>query len=254
MKGIRFKTKRFLKKESPIILATIGALGVVATVVSAIKASPKAEEVRKELPEEATVVEKVKAYAPVYGETCIFAGVTIACITSGAIISHKQQAQLIAGYIALERSFHKYRERLADVIGLEDFKQIEDEINSIEADERAVEQEHPGMCENELRFYDLNSKRFFTDTLLHVHDAQYALNQLFSDQECITLNDWYRALDHEEMPPINDGDMKGWSIWNGSIRERHPWLTFDEEFKVDRYGQEYIEISTPQIPSTDALL
>ena len=41
MKGIQ-KVKRSLKQASPAILTCIGAIGVVATSVMAVKATPKA--------------------------------------------------------------------------------------------------------------------------------------------------------------------------------------------------------------------
>ena len=73
------KTQRCVKNNAPTILTCLGALGVVGTTLSAIKATPKAmilledqEEIKIERDGEyLTVFEKAITVAPVYLEqTC----------------------------------------------------------------------------------------------------------------------------------------------------------------------------------------
>ena len=69
MNKMLFKSKMFLKSNSSTILTCIGGVGVVATVVTAVKATPKAliriEEAKEEKGEELTKKESdslVKKY------------------------------------------------------------------------------------------------------------------------------------------------------------------------------------------------
>jgi len=75
--------KRFLTKHAPTILTCLGSVGVIATAVTAIRATPKAinllNDKRLEKGEELTVLESVKTVAPIYIPT---AGLAVATIES----------------------------------------------------------------------------------------------------------------------------------------------------------------------------
>lgn len=255
------RANRYVKRNGHVILATVGMITSVVAVVEAIKASPKAEEVRKSLEEDATPVEKVKAYAPVYAETFIFTGISLASTGFSMVLSVKAIAGLTAGYLALEKNFRNYRAKLKEMITEVNASDGE-KITAEEFDKRimgevyedAAEKEHPIPSDGEYLFYDANSERYFTDTLLHVHDAEYAFNRNFALRGDASLNDFYECLDHEEMPSIDEGDLIGWSTYFLEMDYHHPWVDFEHETKTLKDGTEYIEITTSTPPSRDALI
>ena len=70
MKGLLTQSKRFLKRNAPTILTGLGAFGVVATAVTAVRATPKAMQLiecaEEEKGEKLTVLETVQVAGPVY--------------------------------------------------------------------------------------------------------------------------------------------------------------------------------------------
>ena len=79
MNKFLFKSKVFLSRNSSTILTCIGGVGVVATVVTAVKATPKAmaliEEAKEEKGADLTKVETVITAAPAFQverRSCVF--------------------------------------------------------------------------------------------------------------------------------------------------------------------------------------
>ena len=83
--------KEFLRCNSSTILTCIGAVGVVATAVMAVKATPRAleciEEAREEKGEELTKFEVVNVAGPAYIPAVITGAATVACIFGANVIS-----------------------------------------------------------------------------------------------------------------------------------------------------------------------
>ena len=84
-------SKLFLKRNSSTILTCIGAAGVIATSVLAVKATPKAmallEQSEEEKGEKLTNMEKVQVAGPAYIPAAIVGASTIACIFGANVLS-----------------------------------------------------------------------------------------------------------------------------------------------------------------------
>ena len=95
----------FIKRNAPTILTCLGAIGVIATAVMAVKGTPKAltllENAKEEKEEELTKLEKFKIAGPVYTPAIITGAATIACIFGSNIISKNQQAAIIGTELAI---------------------------------------------------------------------------------------------------------------------------------------------------------
>ena len=108
--------KEFLRRNSSTILTCVGAVGVVATSVMAVKATPKAmtllENAKAEKGEDLTKLEKVKVAGPAYIPTVITGVGTLACIFGANIISKHQQATLMSAYALIDNSYREYREKV----------------------------------------------------------------------------------------------------------------------------------------------
>lgn len=228
----------FIKRNTPTILTCLGAAGVVATAVMAVKGTPKAlsllENAKEEKGEELTKFEKFKIAGPVYIPSAITGAATIACIFGSNVISKNQQAALMSAYALLDNSYKEYRKKADELYGEEAGKQIRGEIakDKYSGDATLLDDD------KEL-FYDFYSGRYFESTREAVLLAQYETNRSMFVNYAVGLNEYYRLLGLEELPEY---DSMGWSC--GQIEEAywHPWIEFQhEETIIDDDASEYDE-------------
>lgn len=136
------KIGRSLKKASPTILTCIGAVGVVATAVLAVKATPKADGLIKADssrnhdgdPYAATKLEAVKSCWKCYIPAAATGVATIICIFGANTLNKKQQASLASAYALVNRSYSDYKRKLKELYGEDAHKKIMESI----AAEKAV--------------------------------------------------------------------------------------------------------------------
>jgi hypothetical protein len=227
----------FIKRNAPTILTCLGAVGVVATAVMAVKETPKAltllENAKKEKGEELTKFEKVKVAGPVYIPSVITGAATIACIFGSNVISKNQQATLISAYALLDNSYKEYKKKTDELYGEEAGKQIRGEIakDKYTGDEVSLDDD------KEL-FYDFYSGRYFESTKQEVLWAQYETNRSMFVNYSVGVNEYYDLLGLEPLPEY---EMLGWTC--GQIEEMywHPWIEFDNEETVIEPDSEYNE-------------
>lgn len=229
---------RALKKASPTILTCIGAVGVVATAVLAVKATPKALELvradsRKNHdgdPHAATKVEVVKSCWKCYIPAAVTGAATITCIFGANTLNRRQQASLASAYALVSHQYNDYRRKLKELYGEEAHKKI---MKSLAVEQ--VDKNHfimaPGLAgsssldfedanEEERLFYDPISKRYFQSTISKVLQAEYHLNRNFAlSGGFVTLNGFYTFLGIEKIP---EGDAVGWMVSDGLY-----WVDFN---------------------------
>ena len=229
---------RTLKKASPTILTCIGAVGVVATAVLAVKATPKAlEMVRADSrknhdgdPYAATKVEVVKSCWKCYVPAVATGAATVICIFGANTLNRRQQASLASAYALVSRQYNDYKRKLKELYGEEAHKKVMEAL-AVEQ----VDKDHfisaPGLVgssslyfedanEEERLFYDPISKRYFQSTISKVLQAEYHLNRNFAlGGGFITLNDFYTFLGIEKIP---EGDAIGWMVSDGLY-----WVDFN---------------------------
>ena len=115
------KSQLFLKRNAPTILTCMGGVGVVATTVMAVKATPKAltllEEAKEEKGEVLTELEVVKTIAPCYIPTILMGAATISCIFGANILNKRQQASLASAYALLSTSYKEYKDKVEEMMG-----------------------------------------------------------------------------------------------------------------------------------------
>lgn len=227
----------FIKRNASTILTCLGAAGVVATTIMAVKETPKAltllENAKEEKGEELTKFEKIKVAGPVYIPSVITGAATIACIFGSNVISKNQQATLMSAYALLDNSYKEYKKKTDELYGEEAGKQIRREIakDKYTGDEVSLDDD------KEL-FYDFYSERYFESTKQEVLWAQYETNRSMFVNYSVGVNEYYELLGLE---PIPEYDMLGWTC--GQIEEMywHPWIEFDNEETVIEPDSEYNE-------------
>lgn len=218
----------FIKKNAPIILSGIGAVGVVATAVMSAKAAPKAlsllEDAKEEKGAELTKWEKVNLAGPVYIPTVVTGIASVACIFGSSILSKRQQASLMGAYALLDSAYREYKHKADELYGEEAGKRVREEIakDKYTDDDALVD-------DNKELFYDFYSGRYFESTKEAVLWAEYETNRAMSVNYAVGLNEFYSFLGLEELPEY---ESLGWSC--GQIEEMywHPWIEFDHETTI----------------------
>lgn len=213
------------RKASPMIFAVLSIAGLIGTAVTAAKGAVKAQEE----PDKDKVTVIWKYYIP----TFICGTTTAACIIGIAVTSKRNQAGLTAAYAMLAENFRQYREAAKQLYGEDADSKIIAEIA------RKPELYSQGLISTsslylpdddkseEVLFYDMYARRYFTSTLLAVVNAQYHINRNLSLRGYVSLNEYYDFLgiDH-----VEHGDEIGWSIDELCLEWNSAWLDFDNKW------------------------
>lgn len=157
----------FSRLQVSTLLTCIGAIGVVATSIMAVKATPKVtkllEASEKEKGEKLTKTEVVKIAAPAYIPAAVVGASTIACIFGANILNKNSQASLASAYALLDRSYKEYRNKVNALYGDE----ADDEVRAEVANDyyESYEEEHELIDIEEgddvKLFFDYNTLQMF---------------------------------------------------------------------------------------------
>lgn len=248
-----------------IVLSCIASVGVVATTVSSVKATPKALKLIQEdskrnhdgNPNAYTKTEAVVSAWKCYVPSALFAGSTIACIVGACALNKHQQAALASAYAFVQHSYKEYKNKLKELYGEEAHNAIIDSMASEKAKDVSIsstggwynstldfgESENPEVIRT---FYDSFSDRYFESTIEKVIQAEYHLNRNFLFAGTISLNEYYEFLGIEE---TELGNTIGWSSVNGDIY----WIDFNHHKITLDDGMEIFVIEMIFEPTADWL-
>lgn len=230
MNGLLHKSKLYLKRSSPTILTCVGAIGVVATAVMAVKATPKALRIIEEntgydndgfmfSPSKKEIIQLTwQCYIP----AALVGLSTISCIFGANILNKHNQTSLVSAYALLNKSYRQYREAANSVYGEDADSKIKVQMAKdtyVSADGYSVYSSDLDQESEKILCYDLYSQRYFISTMASVLNAQYHLNRNFSLRGDVSVNEFYEFLGIDK---INCGDEIGWSMGDGIM-----WLDFE---------------------------
>lgn len=241
------KTKKAIRKYSPIALAGLASVGVVATAVLSAKAAPTAvklvEEAKKENPEkELTKKEELvlecKAAWKCYIPTAAVGALTIACIIGSNVLSYHQQAAIIGAYAIMQKSYKDYKNKVKELFGEETHEAVMNAIAKEKCEDVTVsatggfysstldfgEETEPEILRT---FYDPISERYFETSISKVIQAEYHLNRNFMLGGTVSVNDFYEFL---SLSKTEEGSKLGWSSVDGDIY----WIDFNHY--INRLG------------------
>lgn len=240
-------SKLFIKRNASTILTCIGGVGVVATAITAAKATPKAmaliEQAKKEKDEELTKFEKVQVAAPAYIPTILIGATTIACIFGANALNKRQQAALMSAYALLDSSYKEYKAKVTELYGEEADAEVKKEL----AKDKYEEQKPATTGELQL-FYDEFSQRYFESTTEKVLRAEYELNRMLAECYGVFLNEWYDLLGIET---VDYGDYLGWSTYELVETTWMSWVDFEHTKTVMNDGLEVTIITMQMEPTFD---
>ena len=226
------------------VLTCIGGVGVVATAVTASKATPKAllylELAKEEKGANLTPLEKFKIAGPVYIPSALIGAATLACIFGANALNKKQQASLMSAYALLDNSYKEYKAKVKDIYGEEGVQTIREEIAKDK-----YEEEKESADDGRLLFYDEFSGRFFRSTMEKVRWAEYEVNRDLVMRGWACINDFYEYLN---VPLLDSGYDLGWTPAMNSQDYWQEWVDFSNAKSIMDDGTEYYIITMFQEP------
>ena len=142
MNKLLSQSKRFLKRNSSTILTCVGAAGVIATTITAVKATPKAmlliQNAEEEKGEKLTKLEVVQVAGPVYIPSIMIGASTIACIFGANALNKRSQAALMSAYALVDNSFKEYKNKVSELYGEETDMRIREELAKDKYEESGI--------------------------------------------------------------------------------------------------------------------
>lgn len=241
------KTGLFFKRNSATLLTIAGGVGVVATAVTAVKATPKAlrllDEAKEEKGEDLTKLETVKIAGPAYIPSVVIGVATITCIFSANALNKRQQAAVTSAYALIDSSYKEYKKKVEELYGEDASDHIREEI----AKDKYVDTDIQVSDDKKL-FYDEFSKRYFEATMQTVQNAEYQINRDLSMREWATINEFYEYLG---LDPIQGGDELGWSTGMNFDYYWQSWIDFGHHKVVMDDGLECCIITIFADPTLD---
>lgn len=234
----------FFKDNGPILLSIVASVGVVATTVLAIKATPKAEEKIRDISIEAEPSKKevVAAAWKCYVPTAIVGGITIGCIIGSNAISRKQQAAVVGAYILLARNYKQYRDKVIELFGEEADEKVQTEIvKDVDISDELHKHDGSDIC----LFYEEHYGEIFERSMLEVLSAEYEMNRCLIQNGEVSLNNFFDllALDHRL-----DNDDLGWSQEDVFDFYQNCWIDFEHIPTKTDDGMEVYAIVTKVPP------
>lgn len=260
-----YKSGLYLKKYSPVALSCAASVGVIVTVVTAIKATPKAVELvkvdsRKNHNGDPYAYTRKEAFMSAwkcYIPTAAFGLSTIACIMGANALNSRKQAALTSAYALINQSYKEYKDKLKELYGEEAHNAIVDSIVSEKCKDVFLYasdwagyscldfgEDTAAYPEIVRTFYDSFSQRYFETTISKVIQAEYHLNRNFMFKGVIPLNDFYEFLGLEK---TEFGETVGWSSCNGDIY----WIDFNHHKLTLEDGMEIFVIDMVFEPTAE---
>jgi Family of unknown function (DUF6353) len=225
-------TGQKVSNNSTTLLSGAAVIGVVATAILAVRATPNAyaklaearDDKAMQDPKYAdpdnppvfyeaslTPLETVKVAWKFYVPAGVAGCCTIACIIGSNQIGLRRNAAMLGAYTLVDRAFHEYKEEVVKQIG---------ENKAAKVDEALVERKMKNMPvhdsqvfitgRGEQLFFETTSGRYFqTDTeevrrLENDFNREIVTNIMYS-----SLNEWYAMLGLE---PTDLGDRLGFNV------------------------------------------
>lgn len=242
------QAKHFWKRNGSLVLTCVGGVGVAATAVMAVKATPKAlerlDQAEQEKGEELTKFEKVVVAGPAYIPAVVAGVSTVACIFGANALNKRQQAALMSAYALLDSSYKDYKNKVEELYGEGANEQVRSELAKEQYEDEGIEVEG-----NKQLFYDEFSERYFESTMDKVLNAEYQLNRAITVDGFAYLNEFYEWL---EIPTVDYGDYLAWSAGEMYDSCWYAWVDFNH-FKVTMDdGLEAIIVSMNLDPTFDS--
>ncbi len=208
-----------LKDHSPEILVGVGIIGMISTIVIAVRATPKAVEQLKEAEEEKqeklTPKETVKAAWKNYVPAAVTGTLSVACIIGANSIHLRQKAAVSAACALAEASLADFKSKAIERIGEKKVKEIADDVAKEKVKENPMSKSQVIVSpKGGTWIFDPWTSSYFQMDIEKLRRAENLINKDMLSQGYVSLNDFYYAIDR---PSTKTGNEIGWNIANGFV-------------------------------------
>lgn len=229
------------QKHAPTLLFAGGVAGMVGSTVLACRATLKVEEVLNETRHNLKLTHSVKERSPaevysqedlqkdnaiiygratvklarLYGPSIALGAVSIAALTKSNSILNERNAAITAAYVALDKGFREYRQRVIEKYGEDDDRRFRYDTELVVtggSDEKPKTSERvgPNAATIYARFFDEYSRNWSKEpeyNALFLHCQQNYVNDLLRARGHLFLNEVYDILG---IPHSQAGAVVGW--------------------------------------------
>ena len=206
--------KTALKKYSPQILTGIGIAGMIATTITAVKATPKALQLidEREIKENKrlSTTEVIKTTWKCYVPAAVTGTLSVACLIGASSVSLKRHAALATAYTLSETALKEYQEKTIEVVVERKAQDIQDAVAKKQLEKSPLGGREVLVCkEGDVLCFDPLSGRYFKSDINILKKAMNDLNFRIRNEMQITLNEFYDeiGLRHTDI-----GEHLGWDI------------------------------------------
>jgi hypothetical protein len=213
--GIAKSIRVGISKHSPEILTGMGIAGMGFTVISAVKATPKALQIiEEEKPE--TKLDVIKATWRCYIPTIVSGVASAACIIGANSVNARRNAALAAAYNISQAALIDYKDKVLEHVGEAKEQVIRESIAKDKIDKNPVKNTEVLVTDKgDVLCYDLVFGRYFKSNRDNIQKAENRVNRTIVTDMYACLNDFYEELG---LPPTEIGYELGWNIDDREIR------------------------------------
>ena len=204
-------------KHSPELLTALGIANMLAGVVFAVRATPKAIDIIKaeegEKGKPLTKPEIVAAAWKPYIPTAVFCVAGVICFVASTAVSRNRCAALTAAYTLSETALREYSEEVKAAVGEKKEQAIRDAVAKETLTKHPLgEREVIITGGGDILCFDPLTNRYFKSDRDRLMRAMNELNKRMRDEMRVSLNDFYDEIGLSE---AEVGEHLGWDIDNG---------------------------------------
>lgn len=206
-----------MKKHSPEILTGIGIAGMIATTVSAVRATPKALQLidareikeNRRLSNKEIIATTWKCYVP----AAVTGVLSTACLVGASSANLRRNTALATAYSISETALKEYKEKAVEVVGEKKEQAIRDAVAKETLSKHPLgEREVIITGGGDILCFDPLTNRYFKSDRDRLMRAMNELNKRMRDEMRVSLNDFYDEIGLSE---AEVGEHLGWDIDNG---------------------------------------
>lgn len=237
------QAEKFVRSNSPAILAGLGITGVVTTGYLAHQAGyTTAYEIMyyeieggKEPTKKEMWKRRAQANWKSYIPVALTGAITIGCIIGATRIGNRRTATLAAAYSLSERAFSEYKEKVVEKLGERKEQSIRDELAQEKVAGTAPSREVVLVGGGTVLCCELHTGRYFLSDHQTIKKAVNDINFRVLNHEYATLTDFYHLIG---LPATSSSSDFGWtsdkqmeiSISSVFAEDTRPCLAFEYNY------------------------
>lgn len=213
--------RKALSKHSPEILTGIGIAGMIATTITAVRATPKAMQLvdEREIKENKRLTnsEIVKTTWKCYVPAAVTGVCSIACLVGASSVNARRNAALATAYTISETALKEYKEKTIEVVGEKKEQAIRDAVAKKKLEQAHVQnREFIITGRGETPCFDPLTNTCFKSDMESLRRAENNLNKQLRNELHITVNEFLQEIG---LAPCDEsiGEGMGWDIDKGDI-------------------------------------